>query len=131
MQAAFEAAHRQRFGFVAVERRLVVEAVAVEVIGATEEVADPERAVEPGAREAVPLTHVAMYSGGARRDAPLYDRDTLLPGQKIDGPAIVREATATTVVEPGWQAELTTRGHLVLTRVVRAEEHTSEIQSLM
>src|SRR3546814_2434212 len=50
MQAAFEAAHRQRFGFVAVERRLVVEAVAVEVIGATEEVADPERAVEPGAR---------------------------------------------------------------------------------
>ncbi|HEY9537238.1 MAG TPA: hydantoinase B/oxoprolinase family protein [Kiloniellaceae bacterium] len=118
MQAAFEAAHRQRFGFVAVERRLVVEAVAVEVIGATEEVADPERAVEPGAREAVPLTHVAMYSGGARRDAPLYDRDTLLPGQKIDGPAIVREATATTVVEPGWQAELTTRGHLVLTRVV-------------
>src|SRR3546814_19478418 len=59
-----------------------------------------------------------MYSGGARRDAPLYDRDTLLPGQKIDGPAIVREATATTVVEPGWQAELTTRGHLVLTRVV-------------
>src|SRR3546814_1250188 len=39
-------------------------------------------------------------------------------GQKIDGPAIVREATATTVVEPGWQAELTTRGHLVLTRVV-------------
>src|SRR3546814_4222543 len=59
-----------------------------------------------------------MYSGGARRDAPLYDRDTLLPGQKIDGPAIVRAATATTVVEPGWQAELTTRGHLVLTRVV-------------
>src|SRR3546814_1367013 len=40
MQEAFEAAHKQRFGFVAVERRLVVEAVAVEVIGATEEVAD-------------------------------------------------------------------------------------------
>src|SRR3546814_16920041 len=63
-----------------------------------------------------------MYSGGARRDAPLYDRDTLLPGQKIDGHAIVREATATTVVEPGWQAELTTRGLLVLTRVVQRPE---------
>src|SRR3546814_21189253 len=58
MQAAFEAAHRQRFGFVAVERRLVVEAVAVEVIGATEEVADPERAVEPGAREEIGRAHV-------------------------------------------------------------------------
>jgi 5-oxoprolinase (ATP-hydrolysing) len=117
MQEAFEAAHRQRFGFVAVERKLVVEAVAVEVIGATEEVADPERAVAAAATEAEPLIRVEMYSGGARRDTPLYDRDALLPGQKIDGPAIVREATATTVVEPGWQAELTRRGHLVLTRV--------------
>src|SRR3546814_18526748 len=119
MQAAVEAAHRQRFGFVAVERRLVVEAVAVEVIGPTEEVADPERAVEPGAREAVPLTHVAMYSGGARRDAALYDRDTLLPGQKIHGPAKVREAAATTEEEPGWEAGLTTRGHQDVTSLVR------------
>jgi 5-oxoprolinase (ATP-hydrolysing) len=117
MQDAFEAAHKQRFGFVAVERKLVVEAVAVEVIGATEEVADPERDVDPAAREAATLARVAMYTGGARQQTPLYDRDALLPGQKIDGPAIVREATATTVVEPGWQAELTTRGHLVLTRV--------------
>src|SRR3546814_17984569 len=118
MQAGFEGVRGQRFGFVPVERRLVVEAVAGEFIGATGEVADPVGAVEPGASEAVPLTHVAMYSGGARRDAPLYDRDTLLPGQKIDGPAIVREATATPVVEQGWQAVLATRGHVVLTSVV-------------
>src|SRR5690606_27218677 len=110
-------AHRQRFGFVAVERKLVVEAVAVEVIGATEEAADPERAAEPGAKEAAPLTRVAMYTGAARPDAPPCHRDALPPGQKVHCPAIIREATATTVVEPGWQAELTTRGHLVLTRV--------------
>ncbi|WP_340115385.1 hydantoinase B/oxoprolinase family protein [Pelagibius sp. 7325] len=118
MQEAFEAAHKQRFGFIAAERKLVVEAVAVEVIGHTEEVADPERDVDPHAAEAQPLTRVEMYTGGARRDTPLYDRDELLPGQKVDGPAIIREATATTVVEPGWQAELTRRGHLVLSRVV-------------
>jgi len=117
MQEAFEAAHKQRFGFVAVERKLVVEAVAVEVIGATEEVADPERNAAPDATQAAPLTRVEMYTGGTRHDTPLYDRDLLLPGQKIDGPTIIRESTATTVVEPGWQAELTMRGHLVLTRV--------------
>ncbi len=27
-----------------------------------------------------------------------------MPGQAVDGPAIIREATATTVVEPGWRA---------------------------
>ena len=117
MQEAFEAAHKQRFGFIATERKLVVEAVSVEAIGSTEEVADPERAVAADAREAEPLARVAMHSGGAGHDTPLYDRDALLPGQKVDGPAVVIEQTGTTVVEPGWQAELSTRGHLVLTRV--------------
>jgi 5-oxoprolinase (ATP-hydrolysing) len=32
-----------------------------------------------------------------------------LPGCTVDGPAIVTEPIATTVVEPGWQAEVTTR----------------------
>src|SRR3546814_2336172 len=73
MQAAFEATHRQRFGFVAVEPRLVVGAVAVEVICATEAVADPERAVDPAARGAARLSHVSMHSGGPRPDAPLND----------------------------------------------------------
>jgi len=117
MQEAFEAAHKQRFGFIASERKLVVEAVSVEVIGSTEEVADPERETAPGAREAEPLTRVPAHFAGQTHDTALFDRDALLPGQKIDGPAIIREATATTVVEPGWQAELTRRGHLVLTRV--------------
>jgi len=117
MQEAFETAHKQRFGFIAVERKLVVEAVSVEVIGSTEEVADPERETAPDAREAEPLARVSMHSGGSSHDTPLFDRDKLLPGQKVDGPAIIVEATGTTVVEPGWQAALTRRGHLVLTRV--------------
>ncbi len=118
MQEAFEAAHKQRFGFIATERKLVVEAVSVEVIGSTEEVADPEREVAAGATEAEPLTRVAMHSGGAAHDTPLYDRDALLPGQKVDGPAVIVESTGTTVVEPGWRAEMRPGGDLVLTRVV-------------
>jgi len=47
----------------------------------------------------------------------VFDHATLAPGSRIDGPAILREANATTVVEPGWQAEVTNRGHLVMTRV--------------
>ncbi|MFQ5459566.1 MAG: 5-oxoprolinase, partial [Anaerolineae bacterium] len=36
MRRAFEESHRQRFGFVARERKLVAEAVAVEAIGTSE-----------------------------------------------------------------------------------------------
>src|SRR5258708_8816160 len=38
-------------------------------------------------------------------------------GEQIDGPAIIRETTATTVVEPGWRAILDERRYLVLERV--------------
>jgi len=115
--AAFEEAHRQRYGFVMAEKPLIVEAVAVEVIGATDETADavypvPEKAGEPQA-----LATVAMFTEGKEHQAPVFDRDALLPGQAVHGPAIIREATATTIVEPGWRAVLNERRYLVLERV--------------
>ena len=45
-------------------------------------------------------------------------RDQLKPGaQGARAPAIVIEPHQTVVVEPGWQAEITAKNHLVLTRV--------------
>jgi 5-oxoprolinase (ATP-hydrolysing) len=60
---------------------------------------------------------VAIYTGGAERRAPVFDRDRLTPGQRVVGPAIIRERTATTVVEPGWRATVDGRRYLVLERV--------------
>ena len=117
MRAAFETVHEQRFGFVMEGRGHVVEAVSVEAIGSTETVGDPEAA--PPANAAAPpeaLAVVRMVSGGAAHDAPVYDRARLAPGDRLDGPAIIVEANATSVVEPGWRAELTGRRHLVLSR---------------
>ena len=44
-------------------------------------------------------------------------REQTQPGQIIDGPAIIAEKNATTVVEPGWRARVTELDHLVLERV--------------
>ena len=60
---------------------------------------------------------VDMHSGGKSHRTPVYLRDALRPGDKIKGPAIIAEANATTVVEPGWQAEVTPLDHLVLRRI--------------
>jgi len=117
MKRAFEESHRQRFGFVAPERKLVAEAVSAEAIGVTEAVEDIEAEVAPDAADAEPADRVRLYARGAWHESPLYDRDALTPGQTVDGPAIVVERTATTIVEPDWRAELTRRGHLVLARV--------------
>jgi 5-oxoprolinase (ATP-hydrolysing) len=58
-----------------------------------------------------------VYCGGAWQETPFFDRTALRPGDVVDGPAVLREANATTVIEPGWQATLTTRDHLFLRRV--------------
>ena len=118
MTAAFEDDYRQRYGFTMPGKPLIVEAASVEVIGRMAGV--PEETIQAATRVgAVPtLATVRAYMAGEENDTPVYDRDALLPGDRVNGPAIMRESTATTVVEPGWQAELTAKGHLVLTRIV-------------
>ena len=114
----FEAAHRQRYGFIVPDKAHIVEAVSTEVIGVTETVEDPTVERPADAPAPAPLARLTVYTAGGEHEAPLYDRDALNPGDRIDGPAVIKEATATTVIEPGWQAEITSRNHLVMTRVV-------------
>jgi 5-oxoprolinase (ATP-hydrolysing) len=118
IRSRFEAAHRQRYGFIVPEKGLILEAVSVEVIGKTESVADP--VIEPRALKPQPRSkaRVMMHAGGAAQDTRVFDRADLQPGDKIAGPAIIIEPIGTNVIEPGWQAEMTPRGHLVLTRIV-------------
>jgi len=114
---AFEAEHRQRFGFVMPDKPMVVEAVSVEAIGETEQAEDPYVEADTRVERLTERAYASLYADGAWREAPVYERADLLPGDALDGPAIVIEPTSTTVVEPGWRAELTDRNHLVLTRV--------------
>jgi len=114
--ASFTEAHRRRFGFATPERPVIVEACVVEVTAPGETVAEagsPPRM----AGEAIPrLDSVSLFSGGTAHDAPVLDRDALHAGDRIAGPALIREAIATTVVEPGWTAEVTPLNHLILRR---------------
>ncbi len=117
MKVAFKAAHRQRFGFVrSDDTPLIVEAVSVEVIGTTAEVKLTEN--PPIKTIAEPITTQRMVSGERSYTTPIYLRDQLAIGQKINGPAIIIEKNTTTVIEPNWQAEITAAYDIVLTRRV-------------
>ena len=113
---AFAAAHRARFGFVTPERGLVVEAVEVEAVAPGEPLAEPAWPARAQGRPE-PVDSVRMWSGGAEHETQVFDRGSLLAGDRLAGPALVREANATTVVEPGWSAEVTALNHMVLRRV--------------
>lgn len=116
MREAFTAAHRARYAFT-MDKPLVVEAVSVEAVGAagphgTVVVEEAAAGAGPRARDTV-----RMFLDGRPVDAPLLRRGDLSPGDTLEGPAIVAEADATTVVDPGWQAAVGEGGHLLLTRV--------------
>ncbi len=113
---AFEAGYRQRFAFLMPGRGLVIEAVSIEAVGAGERHADALHGGEPAAHTPPPQARVRMHSG-QWHEAGLYVRERLEAGALIDGPAVIAEKNATTVVEPGWQARLTAAGPIELQRV--------------
>ncbi len=117
MVEEFETAYRKRYSFLMPKRALLAEAVSVEAIGMSDAPAEvapaaATRGVAPQAADTVD-----MHTGGRSHRTPVFVRDVLHPGDKIKGPAIIAEANATTVVEPGWQAEVTSLDHLLLRRV--------------
>jgi len=124
MCAEFATAHQRLFGFTTPEKPLVAETVLVEASAPGEPLAEPGI---PAAPLPAPLETIPMFTGGAAHETPVYDRDALGAGAKIPGPAILREAIATTVVEPGWTAEITPQNHCILRRATpRAQARITE-----
>src|ERR1700694_5709760 len=113
MVAQFEAAYRKQFSFLMPGKPLIVEAVSVEAIAAGEAIGEKTHREK---REAHPAQKIQMFTGGKWYEAPLCRRADLVPGQRIEGPAIIAEANATTVVEPEWRARVTALNHLLLER---------------
>jgi len=122
MRERFEAAYRNRFSFLMRERRLIVEAVSVEAIGAGEAGNEKPVAAPPRAGDLTAATTVQAYFDGAWCDTPLYVREDTRAGDVIAGPAIIAEKNATTLVEPGWEATVTPLDHVVLKRVAARKQ---------
>jgi len=117
MTAAFEAEYSRRFSFLMRGKPVIVEAVSVEVTAARQE---PDGSADTPPRsdqnQAEPA-RVLMFTGGAWAQVDLFPRAGLRPGHTVDGPAVITEDLATTVVDPGWRAVVTDRGDLLLCRV--------------
>jgi 5-oxoprolinase (ATP-hydrolysing) len=119
MRRQFEHAYRQHYSFLLEGRALIAEAVSVEAVAREpEDAAQTVSSIRTG--ELAPLRTVKLFTEGGWREAALFRRDDLRPGDAVSGPAIIVEANATTVIEPGWQASVTVRNDLVLTRTTPA-----------
>ncbi len=111
----FAAEHKNRYGFLQPEKALIVESVSVEVI---QKMDTPEEPLLTRNRlpEELPqsVETVRIFTAQNWYETPVYYREELQPGDVIQGAAIIAEKISTIVVEPGWEARLTQRNHLVL-----------------
>lgn len=110
--AAFHALHQQRFAH-------SDEAAAVEVVNvrATAVVAGAGEPVRPTfGSEAPTPTSTPVWFGDSQLDAATYQRDTLVPGMQIEGPALIHQLDTTTLVLPSWRATVDEDGNLILER---------------
>ncbi|MBI1181118.1 MAG: 5-oxoprolinase [Alphaproteobacteria bacterium] len=119
VMAAFEDAHRRRYGFVESGKPLVIESVTLEAVGHMPQ-PDLSRPDALAAAKGAPGETVPVFLDGGWRDTRLVDRAALAPGAALDGPAIVAEPHGTNLVAPGWRATLTGRGDLLLERTSAA-----------
>jgi 5-oxoprolinase (ATP-hydrolysing) len=118
MRQEFEIEHKSRYGFVQLDKTLIVESASVEVIQKMDTPEEPLMIrTRPLDETPVSLEIVRIFSSDRWYDTPVYRREDLQPEDRINGPAIVVEKISTIVVESNWQARLTERNHLILQRL--------------
>jgi N-methylhydantoinase A len=111
-RTAFAAAHRALNGFVLESK---VELVTLRVEAEANAPALARSSLPPG-QGAQPIGRQVVHDAEGQVEARIFDRASLGAGDRIDGPAIVTQLDATTLVPLGWQAEVLPTGALMLRR---------------
>jgi len=113
LRRRFAESHRRLFGHG--EQQAPMELVTVRVRSIAKVARPAFPSVKQGAAPSPVATRNTMFvSTDEPRPTPVYDRDSLPSGLVIPGPAIVEEWTTTTLVPPGWAAEIDSIGNLVM-----------------
>ncbi len=113
----FHRTHEQRFGYNDPNEQVHVVNVRLKARGLTTQPVLETQAVTHGAK-ATPYntqhTVFATASGYSTFNTPIYDRATLVPGVEIAGPAIITQYDTTTILPPGWYAQIDAVRNLIV-----------------
>jgi N-methylhydantoinase A len=110
----FHREHERAYGFAAPDESVEFVTLRLTAVG---KIAKPKlRDLPQGGAEAVPraVRQVYFAEAGGFVDCPSYDRYEFTAGGVIEGPAIVEEMDSTTVIHPGFRAEVDRYGNLLI-----------------
>jgi 5-oxoprolinase (ATP-hydrolysing) len=135
VRSEFERQYRQRFALVNPNQTLVIEAVSVACVAAAPgtppvDAPGPSDAYLPSPERLVSIYCFDDAPQSGWREAQLHRVETLRSGAVIDGPAILAERNATTLVEAGWQARIGEGGAIEMRRTLpRRTERVGRTQA--
>jgi N-methylhydantoinase A len=113
---AFHKEHQRRYGYADNSREIEIVNVCVRLVALTPKPSMPRsRLREPDARAAIESKR-RVYFQGKWTTTPLYARSRLRAGNRFHGPAVVIDYSSTTVVLPGWHANVDAYENIILTR---------------
>jgi N-methylhydantoinase A len=106
LRARFDETHRQMFGHTAPEEPVEIVSYRLRGVGRVPPVALPKhRSDGRPLKDALRETRKARFAGEAL-DCPVYQRELLDVGARFEGPAIVDQLDATTIIPPGQTARI-------------------------
>ncbi|MEM1283021.1 MAG: hydantoinase B/oxoprolinase family protein [Chlamydiota bacterium] len=113
MESKFRELYYQQFGFIDTKRKLIVTSLSLE--GVSKGNQEDLKTELPNVSES-PMIQTKFYTNKAWVEAQLFIRSKLQTNQVIEGPTIIIEPNATTIIEPEWQGVIQENGNLLLTR---------------
>jgi N-methylhydantoinase A len=108
----FHELHEARFGFNVPNSIIEVVNFMVTAVSLTDKPVMPGLAAATDPAEAVSRRPVVFDDG--TYETPVYDRDKLRFGHRIEGPALIEEAASVTVLRPGMRLEVDEMGNLLV-----------------
>ncbi len=112
---SFYRSHLQRFGYADRGEPVEIVNLRLKLDLAVEKPELPPMQTGGIDASAARISSVPVVFRDGELESPLYQRELLLTGNRIDGPALVVQLDTTTVVPPGWRGEVDPYGNLLLT----------------
>ena len=114
IKRAFDAEHVQRYGYCSATEPAEIVSLRSTVSGPMPKPALAPIATGSAAPAAEPSLRPVYFAAGGWRPTPVYPREMLLAGNRIDGPALIEEYASTTVLLPGDRLSVDRYGNLLI-----------------
>jgi N-methylhydantoinase A len=115
LAVAFHARHEQTYGHANRSERVQLVNLRLTAFGRLPDLMLAQRADSASARV---HGRDVWFAESGFTSTPVHWRDGLTAGMQIVGPAIIEAMDSTTVVPPGWQAQIDELGYIVIARSV-------------